>query len=36
MQTEYAHIVHTPGLLSGEARIDGHRIRVRDGASQKG
>jgi len=30
MQTEYAHIVHTPGLLSGEARIDGHRIRVRD------
>jgi uncharacterized protein (DUF433 family) len=30
MQTEYAHIVHTPGLLGGEARIDGHRIRVRD------
>ena len=29
-QTEYAHIVHTPGLLGGEARIDGHRIRVRD------
>ncbi len=28
--TEYAHIVHTPELLSGEARIDGHRIRVRD------
>lgn len=28
--TEYAHIVHTPGLLGGEARIDGHRIRVRD------
>jgi uncharacterized protein (DUF433 family) len=30
IQTEYAHIVHTPGILSGEARIDGHRIRVRD------
>jgi len=28
--TEYAHIVHTPGLLGGEARIDGQRIRVRD------
>ncbi len=28
--TESAHIVHTPGLLGGEARIDGHRIRVRD------
>ena len=28
--TEYAHIVHTPGLLGGEARIDAHRIRVRD------
>ena len=30
IQTEYAHIVHTPGLLGGEARIDGKRIRVRD------
>lgn len=29
-RTEYAHIVHTPGLLGGEARIDGHRIRARD------
>ena len=29
-RTEYAHIVHTPGTLGGEARIDGHRIRVRD------
>ena len=29
-RTEYAHIVHTPGLLGGEARIDGQRIRVRD------
>jgi uncharacterized protein (DUF433 family) len=28
--TEYAHIVHTPGMLGGEARIEGHRIRVRD------
>lgn len=26
----YAHIVHTPGTMGGEARIDGHRIRVRD------
>jgi uncharacterized protein (DUF433 family) len=30
MTTEYAHIVYTPGILSGEARIEGHRIRVRD------
>jgi uncharacterized protein (DUF433 family) len=28
--TDYAHIVHTPGILGGEARIDGLRIRVRD------
>lgn len=28
--TEYAHIVRTPGMLAGEARIEGHRIRVRD------
>jgi len=27
---QYAHIVHTAGVLGGEARIDGHRIRVRD------
>jgi uncharacterized protein (DUF433 family) len=29
-RTEYAHIVHTPGLFGGEARVEGHRIRVRD------
>jgi uncharacterized protein (DUF433 family) len=29
-QTQYAHIVHTPGTMGGEARISGHRIRVRD------
>ena len=29
-QTQYAHIVHTPGTMGGEARIEGHRIRVRD------
>lgn len=28
--TEYAHIVRTPGVVGGEPRIDGHRIRVRD------
>lgn len=28
--TEYAHIVRTAGILAGEPRIDGHRIRVRD------
>lgn len=28
--TLYAHIVHTPGTMGGEARIEGHRIRVRD------
>jgi uncharacterized protein (DUF433 family) len=28
--TQYAHIVHTPGTMGGEARIEGHRIRVRD------
>jgi uncharacterized protein (DUF433 family) len=28
--TQYAHIVHTPGTVGGEARIAGHRIRVRD------
>jgi uncharacterized protein (DUF433 family) len=30
VQTMYAHIVHTPDTMGGEARIDGHRIRVRD------
>jgi uncharacterized protein (DUF433 family) len=30
LQAQYAHIVHTAGVLGGEARIDGHRIRVRD------
>ena len=30
LQTQYAHIVHTASVLGGEARIDGHRIRVRD------
>lgn len=30
IQTQYPHVVHTPGTLGGEARIDGHRIRVRD------
>ena len=29
-QTQYAHIVHTPGTMGGEARVAGHRIRVRD------
>jgi uncharacterized protein (DUF433 family) len=29
-QTPYAHVVHTPGTMGGEARIEGHRIRVRD------
>lgn len=32
-QTQYAHIVQTPGTLGGEARIAGHRIRVRDVAA---
>jgi uncharacterized protein (DUF433 family) len=27
---QYRHIVCTPGVVSGEPRIDGHRIRVRD------
>jgi uncharacterized protein (DUF433 family) len=30
VQTTYAHIVHTQGAMGDEARIDGHRIRVRD------
>jgi uncharacterized protein (DUF433 family) len=29
-KTEYAHIVRTPGVVGGEPRLDGHRIRVRD------
>ena len=28
--TPCARIVHTPGTMGGEARIEGHRIRVRD------
>ena len=28
--TIYAHIVHTSDTMGGEARIEGHRIRVRD------
>lgn len=28
--TEYAHIVRTPGMLSGEPRLAETRIRVRD------
>jgi uncharacterized protein (DUF433 family) len=28
--TEYSHIVRTPGMVGGESRVDGHRIRVRD------
>jgi uncharacterized protein (DUF433 family) len=29
-QTAYAHIVHNPNTMGGEACIEGHRIRVRD------
>jgi uncharacterized protein (DUF433 family) len=29
-KTEYSHIVCTPGVVGGEPRVDGHRIRVRD------
>ena len=29
-QTEFAHIVTTPGIVGGEPRIAGTRIRVRD------
>jgi uncharacterized protein (DUF433 family) len=28
--TAYPHIVRTPGVVSGEPRISGNRIRVRD------
>lgn len=30
INTEFAHIIRTPGCLGGEPRIGGHRIRVRD------
>jgi uncharacterized protein (DUF433 family) len=30
VQTAYAHIVCTPGVLAREPRLAGHRIRVRD------
>lgn len=33
--TEYAHIVRTPGMMGGEPRVDGHRIRVRDVAAAR-
>lgn len=29
-KTQYHYIVHTSGVVGGEPRIDGHRIRVRD------
>ena len=29
-KTDFAYIVQTPDVMSGEPRIDGHRIRVRD------
>src|SRR6185369_15639330 len=29
-KTEYVYIVRTPGVMGGEPRIAGHRIRVRD------
>ena len=29
-KTEYSHIIRTPGIVGGEPRIDGHRVRVRD------
>jgi len=30
VNTEYAHIVCTPGIVAGEPRIAGRRLRVRD------
>ena len=33
--TEYAHVICTPGLLGGEPRLAGHRIRVRDVAAAR-
>lgn len=32
---EYPHIVETPGVMGGEPRVDGHRIRVRDIAAMR-
>jgi uncharacterized protein (DUF433 family) len=32
---QYPHIVETPGVMGGEPRIDGHRIRVRDIAAMR-
>jgi uncharacterized protein (DUF433 family) len=29
-KTAHFHIIRTPGVMSGEPRIAGHRIRVRD------
>ncbi len=29
-ETEFAHVVATPGIVGGEPRISGTRIRVRD------
>jgi uncharacterized protein (DUF433 family) len=34
-KTEYAHIVRSPGVLGGEPRVEGHRIRVRDIAAAR-
>jgi uncharacterized protein (DUF433 family) len=34
-KTEYAHIIRSPGVLGGEPRIEGHRIRVRDIAASR-
>ncbi len=33
--TEYAHVVRTDGVLDGEPRLDGTRIRVRDIAAAR-
>jgi len=33
--TEYAHVICTPGLLGGEPRLAGYRIRVRDVAAAR-
>ena len=33
--TQYAYIVRTPGVVGGEPRIEGHRIRVRDIAAAR-
>jgi uncharacterized protein (DUF433 family) len=34
-ETEYAHIVRTAGMLGGEPRLAGTRIRVRDIAAAR-